>query len=107
MAKAIQGFTGQIERGWDALVSVVGNLVLLFGLLLPWLGALAVAAGIVYGIVRLAGTRRSHQGPPAPRRPHSARDGVRPSRVASYEARRMPRFSKSSRSDSDRPPQMP
>ena len=38
-----KGFTGQIERGWDALVSVVGNLVLLFGLLLPWLGALAIA----------------------------------------------------------------
>jgi hypothetical protein len=54
-----EGFTGQIERGWDALVSVVGNLVLLFGLLLPWLGVLAVAAGIVYGIVRLARARRS------------------------------------------------
>jgi hypothetical protein len=54
-----EGFTGQIERGWDALVSVVGNLVLLLGLLLPWLGALAVAAGIVYGVVRLARARRS------------------------------------------------
>jgi hypothetical protein len=53
-----EGFTGQIERGWDALVSVLGNLVLLFGLLLPWLGALAVAAGIVYGGVRLARARR-------------------------------------------------
>jgi hypothetical protein len=54
-----EGFTGQIERGWDALVSVLGNLVLLFGLLLPWLGALAVAAGVVYGVVRLARARRS------------------------------------------------
>jgi hypothetical protein len=54
-----KGFTGQIERGWDALVSVLGNLVLLFGLLLPWLGVLAVAAGILYGIVRLARARRS------------------------------------------------
>ena len=54
-----EGFTGQIERGWDALVSVLGNLVLLLGLLLPWLGALAVAAGIVYGVVRLARARRS------------------------------------------------
>jgi hypothetical protein len=53
-----KGFTGQIERGWDALVSVVGNLVLLFGLLLPWLGALAVACGLGYGIVRLAKARR-------------------------------------------------
>jgi Domain of unknown function (DUF4349) len=54
-----EGFTGQIERGWDALVSVLGNLVLLFGLLLPWLGVLAVAAGILYGIIRLARARRS------------------------------------------------
>jgi hypothetical protein len=57
--KQYQGFTGQIERGWDALVSVVGNLVLLFGLLLPWLGVMAIAAGIVYGVVRLARARRS------------------------------------------------
>jgi uncharacterized protein DUF4349 len=57
--KQYVGFSGQIERGWDALVSVLGNLVLLLGLLLPWLGALAVAAGIVYGIVRLARARRS------------------------------------------------
>jgi hypothetical protein len=54
-----EGFTGQIERGWDALVSVLGNLVLLIGLLLPWLGALAVVAGIVYGVVRLARARRT------------------------------------------------
>jgi hypothetical protein len=53
-----QGFFGQVERGWDALVSVVGNLVLLFGLLLPWLGVLAVAGGICYGIVRLMKGRR-------------------------------------------------
>jgi hypothetical protein len=56
--KEYEGFLGQIERGWDALVSVVGNLVLLFGLLLPWLGVLAVAGGIGYGIIRLARARR-------------------------------------------------
>jgi Domain of unknown function (DUF4349) len=56
--KEYEGFLGQIERGWDALVSVVGNLVLLFGLLLPWLGVLAVAGGIGYGAVRLARARR-------------------------------------------------
>jgi hypothetical protein len=32
---------------------------LLFGLLLPWLAALAVAAGVLYGVVRLARARRS------------------------------------------------
>jgi len=56
--KDYQGFLGQIERGWDALVSVVGNLVLLFGLLLPWLGVLAVAGGIGYGVIRLVRARR-------------------------------------------------
>ncbi|WP_199203256.1 DUF4349 domain-containing protein, partial [Mycobacterium sp. shizuoka-1] len=53
-----RGFFGQIERGWDALVSVAGNLVLLFGLLLPWLGVLVVAVVIIYGLIRLAGARR-------------------------------------------------
>ena len=56
--KEYQGFVGQIERGWDALVSVVGNLVLLFGLLLPWLAVLAVAGGIGYGVIRLVKARR-------------------------------------------------
>jgi hypothetical protein len=54
-----EGFTGQVERGWGAMVSLLGNLILFFGLLLPWLGALAIAAGIVYGVVRLAMARRS------------------------------------------------
>jgi hypothetical protein len=61
-----RGFVGQIERGWDGLVSVVGNLVLLFGLLLPWLAVLTVAGGIVYGVVRLARARRSEPTPPPP-----------------------------------------
>ena len=59
-----RGFFGQIERGWDGLVSVVGNLVLLVGLLLPWLMVLAVAGAIVYGVVRLARARRRE--PPSP-----------------------------------------
>lgn len=53
-----QGFFGQVHRGWDALVSLAGDSILLFGLLLPWLGALAVAGGITYGIVRLVKSRR-------------------------------------------------
>ena len=57
--KQYEGFTGQIERGWDGLVAVVGNLVLLFGLLLPWLGVLVVFAVILYLIARLARGRRS------------------------------------------------
>jgi hypothetical protein len=56
--KQYEGFTGQIERGWDGLVSVVGNMVLLFGLLLPWLGVLVVVAAILYLIARVARARR-------------------------------------------------
>jgi hypothetical protein len=72
--KVYQGFLGQVERGWDALLFVVGNLVLLFGLLLPWLIVLAVAGGIAYGVIRLVNARRSspvrsasslHNSPPA------------------------------------------
>lgn len=53
-----RGFLGQVERGWDAVVSVVGSTVLLFGLLLPWLGLLVVGAVLCYVLVRLAGLRR-------------------------------------------------
>jgi hypothetical protein len=56
--KEYQGFLGQIQRGWDTLVSVAGNLVLLFGLLLPWLGASVVMGGIAYGAIRLLRARR-------------------------------------------------
>jgi hypothetical protein len=58
-----QGFLGQIERGWDGLVGVLGNVVLLFGLLLPWLAALAVVLAVVYVIVRV--TRRRARVPAA------------------------------------------
>lgn len=57
--KEYQGFLGHVEQGWDILVSVAGNLVLLFGLLLPWLGVLAVLGGIGYGVIRLVRARRS------------------------------------------------
>jgi hypothetical protein len=60
-----KGFFGQIERGWDAMVLVAGNLILLFGLLLPWLGAMIVAGGIAYGVVRLAKARRTPSEPPS------------------------------------------
>jgi hypothetical protein len=56
-ASQYQGFFGQVHRGWDALVSLAGDSVLLFGLLLPWLAVLAVAGGITYGVVRLVKRR--------------------------------------------------
>lgn len=54
-----RGFLGQIERGWDAMVAVATNLVMLFGLMLPWLGALVLAGGIGYGAIRLLRGGRS------------------------------------------------
>ncbi|QCH24952.1 hypothetical protein DSM43276_03223 [Mycobacteroides salmoniphilum] len=54
-----QGFFGQIERGWDGLVAAGNNVLLLFGLLLPWLGAFAVLGGIGYGVRRVVRQRRS------------------------------------------------
>lgn len=53
------GFFGQVERGWDGLVSVAGHFVMLFGLLLPWFGVLAVVGGVGYGLLRLVRARRS------------------------------------------------
>jgi hypothetical protein len=73
-----RGFFGQIERGWDGLVSVVGNLVLLFGLLLPWLAVLAVIGAIGYGVFRLVSTRKTPPPPPTPA-DNPAEDEVSPS----------------------------
>jgi hypothetical protein len=53
------GFFGQVERGWDLLVSALWQTLLAIGLLLPWLAAVAVAGGAGYLIVRLVRSRRS------------------------------------------------
>ncbi|WP_409366003.1 DUF4349 domain-containing protein [Mycolicibacterium canariasense] len=53
------GFFGQMERGWDLLVSALWQTLLAVGLLLPWLAAVGVAGGIGYAIVRLVRSRRS------------------------------------------------
>ena len=74
-----RGFFGQIERGWDAMVSVAGNLVLLFGLLLPWLALLAVFGAIVYGLVRIARARSAKPTPPPAVVDDHAEDEVSPS----------------------------
>ncbi|OAN34461.1 DUF4349 domain-containing protein [Mycolicibacterium iranicum] len=54
--KEYEGFLGQVERGWDALVAVASGAVLLLGLMLPWFGVVAVVGVVVFGIVRA--TRR-------------------------------------------------
>lgn len=57
--KEYRGFLGSVERGWDILISVAGKLVLLFGLLLPWLAVVAVAGALGVGVMRLVRARRS------------------------------------------------
>jgi hypothetical protein len=56
--KQYHGFFGQVERGWDAMVGFASGTVMLFGLLLPWLAALALAGGLCYGAIRLLTSRR-------------------------------------------------
>lgn len=56
-----RGFFGQVERGWDALVSVAGSAVLLFGLMLPWLALLAGVAVLCLGLTRWLGGRRKER----------------------------------------------
>lgn len=67
-----QGFWGQVERGWHGMVSVASGAVMLFGLLLPWLLAFAVVAGIVVIIARVT---KSRTGPASPPRQAGGQDG--------------------------------
>ena len=53
-----RGFLGQMERGWDALVDTGSNLLLLVGLLLPWIGAAIVGLAVLFGLYRLVRLRR-------------------------------------------------
>lgn len=53
-----RGFLGQMERGWDALVDTGSNLLLLVGLLLPWVGAAVVALALLFGLYRVVRARR-------------------------------------------------
>jgi hypothetical protein len=65
-------FWSGVAAGWDALVRFASGLLVVAGVLLPWLGVALVVGGIVTGIVLLAtGARRrshhdGHRGGPAP-----------------------------------------
>ncbi|MCK0174437.1 DUF4349 domain-containing protein [Mycolicibacterium sp. F2034L] len=56
--KEYRGFLGSVEQGWDVMVSVAGRLLLVFGLLVPWLVVVASAAGIGYAVIRILRARR-------------------------------------------------
>ncbi|WP_418888539.1 DUF4349 domain-containing protein [Mycolicibacterium neoaurum] len=53
-----QGFFGQVQRGWDALVDTGTHMFLLVGLMLPWAGAALVLLALVYAVIRVARLRR-------------------------------------------------
>lgn len=54
------GFGDGLAAGWNGLVATLNGIVIAIGFLLPWLAVAAVAALIVWGVVRLVrGRRRS------------------------------------------------
>lgn len=55
-------FWSGVAAGWDALVRFASGLLVVAGVLLPWLGVALVVAGVVTGIVLLAvrARRREH-----------------------------------------------
>jgi len=60
------GFADGLVNGWNGLVAAVNGLVIGLGFLLPWLAVAAVAALIVWGIVRMRRRRRARaSAPPA------------------------------------------
>jgi len=60
-------FWSGLVTGWEALVSFLAGLLVVAGVLLPWIGLLLVIAAIITAIVILATRSRRH--------PHDARPG--------------------------------
>ncbi|MGP3535996.1 DUF4349 domain-containing protein [Microbacterium sp. RD1] len=62
------GFGDGVAAGWNGLVATLNGIVIAFGFLLPWLGVLAVAAAITWGVVallrRIRRSRRTRTTPP-------------------------------------------
>jgi len=52
------GFGDGLVAGWNGLVATLNGIVVALGFLLPWLAVVAVAALVVWGVVRWARRRR-------------------------------------------------
>jgi hypothetical protein len=52
------GFGDGLAAGWNGLVATLNGIVVAIGFLIPWLAVAAVAALVVWGIVRLVRGRR-------------------------------------------------
>ncbi|WP_426319849.1 DUF4349 domain-containing protein [Microbacterium sp. E-13] len=55
------GFGDGLAAGWNGLVATLNGIVIAIGFLLPWLAVAAVAALVVWGVVRLVRGRRSRR----------------------------------------------
>lgn len=55
------GFGDGLVAGWNGLVATLNGIVVALGFLLPWLAVAAVAALIVWGIVRIVRRRRQRR----------------------------------------------
>lgn len=53
------GFTDGLIAGWNGLVATLNGIVIALGFLIPWLVVAAVAALVVWGIVRVVRRRRA------------------------------------------------
>ncbi len=73
------GFVDGLGTGWRALVTSVGAVVVVLGVLLPWLGVAGLVAAAVLVPLRLA-RRRAGVEAPAPAPPPPATAGIRPRR---------------------------
>ncbi len=57
------GFLGGLDRGWSALLTTIDGLVIVVGVLLPWLAVAALAALVVRLVVRRTRRRRAGGSP--------------------------------------------
>jgi len=68
------GFADGVIAGWNGLVATLNGIVIALGFLLPWLGVAAVAALIVWAVVRLVRSRRKSRADAARRAAASVDD---------------------------------
>jgi len=68
------GFGDGLAAGWNGLVATLNGIVVAIGFLLPWLAVAAVAALIVWGVVRLVRGRRRARADAAPAAPETVDD---------------------------------
>lgn len=55
------GFADGLAAGWNGLVATLNGIVIALGFLIPWIAVAAVAALIVWGVVRLVRRRRAER----------------------------------------------